>query len=106
MKQTFSYENRSDGNGNPTGGYVDGTGLRIDWQNGPLGRDGDRIDPNGCFVETVLEAAKIRLEYYQSSKFACIENQQAILYLNDALNMLDCRTQNREKRGVEGTHEV
>jgi hypothetical protein len=101
--------NLNDENGNPTGGYVSGRGLEIQWQNGPLGRDGERKIPNGAFVETVISAAIQRLEFYQTAsngKFACEENQDAILRLGEALIALDGRTRSREARSVEGTHEV
>jgi hypothetical protein len=55
-------------------------------------------------VETIIEAAKDRLEYYQSTQFRCQENQQAIYHLTDALAILNVRTSRREAAGVEGTH--
>lgn len=100
-------ENDVDVNGNPTGGNVIGTGLTIDWQDGPLGRGEDRKEPNGAFVETVISAAMQRIQFYQTAshgKFACVENAEAIAYLSAALNSLDARTKNRESREVEGTH--
>ena len=99
-------ENNNDVNGNPAGGSVKGTGLDIQWQNGPLGRieDGTRIEPNGAFVETVISAALQRIEYYQESKFNCRENAIAITKLEEALLWLNKRTMDREQRKVEGTH--
>jgi hypothetical protein len=81
-------------------------GFTISWQNGPLGRDENRRQPNGAFVETIIYAAIDRLEYYQSTKFVCQENAEAIVYLQQALMALDRRTQGREDRKVEGTHVV
>lgn len=107
--QTFDAENFSDENGNPAGGYVKGVGLAIDWQNGPLGRGEDRIPANGAFVETVLEAVKQRIQYYQDAadgRFACAENATAISRIGDALFVLNQRTADREARQVEGTHEA
>lgn len=101
-----SISNVSDANGNPTGGNVSGVGLNIDWQNGPLGRDADRLVPNGAFVETVISACVQRLEYFQNSKFKCRENAIAITKLEEALHWLEHRTKNREARKVEGTHTV
>lgn len=98
--------NTSDAEGNPTGGMVEGTGLQIIWQNGPLGRGEDRVEPNGAFVETVISAARQRLDFYQQSKFECAENARAIAYLDEALAILQERTRNREEREVEGTHTV
>lgn len=103
MREDFEVENTTF-DGNPTGGTVRGTGLSIDWQNGPLGRGDDRKEPNGAFVETVIEAVKQRIEFYQDSKFRCDENAEAISHLDAALAALDRRTQVREEREVEGTH--
>lgn len=91
--------------GKPTGGTVKGVGLEIKWQNGPLGRGENRKKPNGAFVETVIAAAKQRLEFYQDNGFDCSENASAIQNLETALAVLDRRTQQRERAGVEGTHE-
>lgn len=107
--QPFEASNFSDvvnGRELPAGGFVQGTGLRIDWQNGPLGRVGsdERIEPNGAFVETVLEAVQQRIEYYQTA-FPCDENHEAIGYINQALDVLNARTQRRVVANVEGTHE-
>lgn len=102
-------ENLLDPNGNPSGGYVEGCGLSIEWQNGPLGRGAERQEPNGAFVETVISAAKQRIEFYQTAnngKFACRENAIAITKLEEALLWLNKRTMDREARQVEGTHTV
>lgn len=107
--------------GNPAGGFVEGVGLRIDWQNGPLGRHANtceagkpctvesgctRQEPNGAFVETVISAAVKRIEFYQASKFKSRENAIALTHLETALLWLNKRTQDREERQVEGTHTV
>lgn len=108
MLAKFDAVNHDDENGNPAGGSVAGTGLMIEWQNGPLGRGEERIEPNGAFVETVIAAAKQRIEYYQTAnnkKFACRENALAITKLEEALHWLDHRTREREARAVEGTHQ-
>lgn len=100
--------NVTDENGNPTGGQVTGCGIHIKWQDGPLG-DGitfPRNLPNGAFVETVISAALQRLEFFQASKFHCLENENAIKALELALEYLESRTKNRQERKVEGTHEV
>lgn len=109
MLGEFTAMNNVDENGNPTGGHVRGVGLAIDWQDGPLGRGADRKEPNGCFVETGIAANKQRIEFYQTAsggKFACEENALAIAHLDAALKALNSRTQKREARAVEGTHEV
>lgn len=108
MLQPFlNVSNDTDANGNPSGGICDAIGMTITWQNGPLGRGEDRKVPNGAFVETVIAAAKQRLEFYQTAndgKFSCVANAMAIAHLADALRVLDERTKEREARQVEGTH--
>jgi hypothetical protein len=104
MMGKYKAENHTDDNGNPTGGGVEGVGLKIEWQNGPLGRGENRTEPNGAFVETVIDAARQRIQYYQDSKFACNENKKAIEHLERALYWLNLRTQRRELQEVEGTH--
>lgn len=97
-----------DHEGRPAGGISEGIGFTIAWQNGPLGRadgPGGRRQPNGAFVETIIAAAKDRLEYYQSSRFNCEENAEAIRHLALALAILNDRTARREAAGTEGTHE-
>lgn len=103
-----TYENTVN-NGNPSGGKFEGVGLSINWQDGPLGRGVDRKLPNGAFVETVISAAKQRIEFYQEAqfgKFKCRENALAITKLEEALHWLEHRTKDREERAVEGTHTV
>lgn len=106
MLDTFIAENHDDANGNPAGGYVSGVGFDIMWQDGPLGRAGslERLDPNGAFVETIIAAAKQRIDYYQT-RFPCRENALAITKLEEALHWLNARTARRTAEGVEGTHE-
>jgi len=102
-------QNWTDPDLNPTGGTVEGIGLKIEWQNGPLGRDGERKEPNGAFVETVISAALQRIEFYQNGgggKFKSRENAIAITKLEEALLWLDKRTRDREARQVEGTHKI
>ena len=106
MLGKYASENSVDENGNPTGGSVRGVGLTIDWQDGPLGRGEDRKDPNGAFAETVIDAARQRIEFYQNSKFKCRENAIAITKLEEALMWLNKRTRDREAREVEGEHKV
>jgi hypothetical protein len=105
MRQQIKAVNELDSRGNPAGGTVDAVGLQITWQNGPLGRGADRIEPNGCFVETVIAAAKQRIEHYQQSRFNCRENALAITKLDEALHWLNARTQRREAENTEGTHQ-
>ena len=106
MKQGHYKEHWLDANDNPAGGVSYGKGFAISWQNGPLGRGNDRKEPNGAFVEDVIQAVIGRIEFYQSSKFACQENADALVALYEAAKRLDDRTKEREVRAVEGTHAV
>lgn len=104
MIDSFTSNHFADHNDNPAGGHTSGVGLCIAWQNGPLGRGADRKEPNGAFVETVIAAARDRIEFYQASQFNCIENAEAIAHLDSALQILNFRTARRESEGSEGTH--
>jgi hypothetical protein len=121
MRVGFKSEHWNDANGNPEGGTTFGNGFAIGWQHGPLGRHDPlcgtdavrgngcherctRREPNGAFVEDVIEAAADRLRYYQNGKFACERNANALEHLEKALAELDARTKDRETREVEGTH--
>ena len=106
MRQQIEFENYNDSDGNPAGGFVRGTGIDVRWQDGPLGRDEDRQEPNGAFVEGVIQAAIQRIEYYQASQFGCRENALALTKLQEAMMWLEERTRGRETRSVEGTHKV
>ena len=46
MKQGLYQEHWSDHKKRPAGGVTTGRGFTISWQNGPLGRGKDRIEPN------------------------------------------------------------
>ena len=107
MLQQIKGAHENDAAGNPAGGHTTGTGIMIEWQNGPLGRGADRKEPNGAFVEGVIAAAIDRIEYYQTAsegRFKCRENALAITKLEEALLWLQKRTMDREARAVEGTH--
>ncbi len=106
MQQPFTSNHWSDPDGSPAGGHTVAMGLDINWQNGPLSVDGQRREPSGAFVETVIAAALDRIEYYNSTQFRCRENSLAITKLEEALHWLHHRTADREARGVEGTHVV
>jgi hypothetical protein len=95
-----------DADGNPAGGMSCGRGYAISWQNGPLGCGDDRREPNGAFVESVLTAVIMRMEFYQQSKFACGENAAALSFMRDALRQMERRTARREKAGTEGRTNV
>ena len=96
------HNNQNDSDGNPAGGTVVSTGMTVVWQNGPV--QGNK--PNGAQCEQLIAACIFRLEFYQESKFCCVENKMAISYLRNALESLEERTRDREKRGVEGENKV
>lgn len=75
---------------------------RISFQNGPI----KEVGINGITNEVLLAIVIDRLEGFQSSKWACQENADALGCLNRALAYLESRTKAREARGVEGTHQV
>jgi hypothetical protein len=118
MSRGIKSEHWNDVNGNPAGGTTFGNGFAIGWQNGPLGRHAPecgnglfpcvhgctRRDPNGAFVEDIIDAALDRLRYYQNSRFACDANAKALAHLEEARLVLNQRTKDREARSVEGTH--
>ncbi len=104
MKQGHYEQHWSDAEKRPVGGVSTGRGFTISWQNGPLGRGADRVEPNGAFVEDLIQAVIGRIEFYQDSEFACGENQEALKHLRSAAEALDSRTKKREAAGVEGTH--
>lgn len=101
-KMSNSSEHWLDTDGNPAGGCTYGTGFAISWQNGPLGSGDSKVKPNGASVEDVISAALDRIVFFQTSKFACPENEHAIGMLKAALHFLEVRDSQRERRGVEG----
>ena len=87
----------------PAGGYTRGAGINIQWQNGPLVHHGERHEPNGAFAEDVIAAVIGRIEFYQRSRYHCIENAVALGHLRGALEVLEERKRARADRGVEVT---
>lgn len=74
--------------------------YRIKFQDGLL-KDGR----NGLQVEEALQQCVERLNQYHS-KVPCRENAIAITHIETAILWLNKRTEDRKKRGVEGTYEV
>lgn len=101
--QKLEVQNKLDTNGVPAGGFVRGIGIAIAWQEGPSGRGTDRKGQTGARVEDLLDACLSRLKYYQGTKFNCPENVLALSGLESALQWLQKRTEEREKRQVKGT---
>jgi hypothetical protein len=104
--QKLETQDKLDENGYPAGGTVKGIGLSITWQDGASGRGGDRVIQNGALVEDVLTACLGRMKFHQTSKLSCPENVLVISALEEAIQWLRNRTDDREKRLVEGTNEA
>jgi hypothetical protein len=103
-EETVVSDFTTDGQGNPTGGNTWSTvaKLEINWQDGIVGDGGQ----SGAFVEDVIEAARQRLQFFQTSKFRCRENAIALTKLEEALQWLDWRTRKRLIENVENSYEV
>jgi hypothetical protein len=80
--------------------FPDGQGARIYFQNGPIREFG----VNGCTHEEFLAILIDRMEGFQAGQYACTQNEDALSHLRAALNLLQYRTRERIRRGVEGTH--
>lgn len=102
MRQPTVIRNFLDEEQRPAGGTVESQGVMIDWQDGPV-QDGE---PNGAFVEDIIEIAQRRLEFYQSGKYACTENATAIGALEHARHALAERIEKRQAAGTFNTYEV
>ena len=88
---------------NPSGGFVEGVGLKIIWQSGLSTQDTEKEDPDGTFVETVLKAVKNRIEFYQTGWSACTENVVALIKIREALQILDSR---KNRKNTEVNNEI
>ena len=71
----------------------------INFQAGPIKENG----VNGCHNEDLIAIVIDRLQCLNQGDFACRENSIAITKLEEALMWLRKRTNDRVKRGVEGT---
>jgi len=76
--------------------------CEIDFQEGPIKECG----VNGVANEDLINMVICRLEHFQKTEFACRENALAITKLEESLMWLRKRTNDREARGVEGTHKI
>lgn len=75
-----------------------GVTTEINFQNGPIAE----VGANGCSNEDLLAIVKDRLECFQKGKLPCEHNMRALHHVAMALDLLNDRTRDREKRGVEG----
>lgn len=74
---------------------------RIAFQNGPIKEKG----VNGVTNEDLIAIVIDRMRGFQSGNYACRDNALALTKLEEALMWLRNRTNEREARGVEGTHQ-
>lgn len=89
------------------GGELDENGMpnflgSVSFQNGPIKEAG----VNGVMDENLLAIVADRLKHFQCSEFATRENSMALQHIEEALMWLRKRTDDRDLRGVEGTHNV
>ena len=79
---------------------VDATVLsEIYFQNGPIKETG----LHGIFIEDALVIAHDRLSVLNTGKFECDYNDRALRHIEQALQALRERTNDRAARQVEGT---
>jgi hypothetical protein len=74
--------------------------LSFTIQNGPIKENGK----NGCQVTDIIEVAKLIIEGL-NEKYPCRENALTITKLDEALMWQQKRTEDRERRGVEGLNQ-
>ena len=72
----------------------------VSFQNGPIKEAG----VNGVMNEDLIAIVIDRMRGFQSGDYACRDNALALTKLEEALMWLRNRTNEREARGVEGTH--
>jgi hypothetical protein len=70
----------------------------VNFQNGPIPVNGI----NGVTQEVLLAIVKDRLECFQNGPFPCAENEAALAFVSEALEILKNRTRDRIARAVEG----
>ena len=77
----------------------------ITFQDGPV----KEVGVNGIQSEDLLEILIDRLTYlntFENGKYACKDNEYAIIHLRGCLQNLQARTRARQKRNVEGTNQA
>ena len=74
--------------------------ANLSFQNGPIATPADF---NGITNEALLAVLIDRMRGFQSGKFACSENANALTHLEEAMMWLQKRTRDRIARCVEGT---
>lgn len=95
-------QNWTEQDGDHDGGVSYGPGFAISWQRGPI----KETHRNGAFLIDVLEACHHQLAYFQNSKYACQENDDALKHLEKAIASLESRRARRGNAGTLGHTEV
>lgn len=102
QEQVLVLADETNGIGTPNLYTVEATNgafcIGIPFQNGPIPTSGI----NGVTIESLIAICKHRLEGFQSGPFPCRENAQAMVRLQEALDILKGRTLDRIQRQVEG----
>lgn len=73
--------------------------LMVNFQNGPIAE----VGTNGVTHEALLAIVADRLEGFQTGKFACADNAEALGHLRKAMEVLHRRTKARVERGGDST---
>ncbi len=76
-------------------------GLNMKFQDGPITNG-----VNGLTNEVLLAILEDRLVGFQTGPFAHKMNETALIHIRSAMDALRSRTDERDERGVEGTHTV
>jgi len=74
--------------------------AQVSFQDGPIKEAG----VNGCHHEDLLAIVIHRLQSFQAGEYRCRENALALTKIEEAIHWLNHRTNERVKRGVEGTN--
>jgi hypothetical protein len=74
--------------------------VQVTFQEGHLKEAG----VNGCFVEDVIQVALDRLLFFQSQSLACVENDETIRAIREALTWQGYRRQARIEQGVANSY--
>ncbi len=105
--QTITVNNPTNPEGFPWGGTASGTGIDINWQEGPItNSDGSTVPRNGASVESLIDVAIKRLEFLNTTPMRCDENDAALNGLRSAREALDTRARSRADQGIDGTWQV
>lgn len=75
---------------------------RVSFQNGPI----SVVGFNGLTDEALLAVLIDRLDGFDTGPFRCRENSLARTHMQEAMHWLQHRTKERQRRAVEGSHEV